>query len=145
MFCLDPLVTAASGVPDSGKEAPGYEYNRNLLDCLLFCTYCGQAFLFHPSPLPDLSNSFHLTAGEWIVQEQLKGKRASSGESEGSASAPLRRLVMWEKGVGGGRWGLVSSARLVAEANVPGLIPNTAEHRAGFQGPGAHRASIREL
>lgn len=105
MFCLDSLVTAASGVPDSGKEAPGYEYNRNLLDCLLFCTYCGQAFLFHPSPLPDLSNSLHLTAGEWIVQGQLKGKRASSGESEGVCLCPSEKAGHVGEGSGRGEVG----------------------------------------
>lgn len=42
-----------------------------------------------------------------MVQEQLKGTSASPGETKGSASAPLRRLVVVGEESGQGKWGVI--------------------------------------
>lgn len=53
-----------------------------------------------------------------MVLEQLKGTPASPGETKGSASAPLRRLVVVGEEMGMGKRGLASSARLMGVACV---------------------------
>lgn len=63
-----------------------------------------------------------------MVQEPLKGTPPSSGETTGSASAPLRRQVVVAEGRGHGEVGPGFQCWPMAVASVPELIPDTTGH-----------------